>query len=882
MRTYILLVLITACLLPAEAKKKSSQPQKSPRIEKTINSGWTFNYFPGETKEANYEAPAFDDSKWPLIDIPHTWNTFETTGDMHPFIKNTNEKENPYWWDGWGWYRKRFQVNSDITDKKVFLEFQGVQKYCKVWINGKYLGDHKGGYGSFDFDITGSLLKGKDNVLVVAVSNKQADEFKIPPMAAGNFNVYGGIYRDVTLVIKDKLYIPMQGSALHEGGTFVTTPLVSEIQSVVRVQTWVQNDYQEPKACVLNTYIMDASKKIVQVIKTKALINPKQLYRFDQTFKPVKGARLWSPESPYLYKVWSELTAGQKVTDSYESPLGFRWFRWNYSENILYINGKKMPLRVAERLQEFPWLGTALPAWIAEEDISQIAEKHKYNFVGISGCPADEPVYELFDKSGIITAVESPSTGNQPFSAEVQKQQITESIRRIRNHPSVLFWGLGSETDHPVNPKFALEEDTTRILTGRRLINLPGQEIRIHAFDNLADGSSIDKIWPYLKEVSTLPGGVAAGTPAKIALTASSSRIKAALSSVVILTVTFTDSKGNTAAGGKNSLRWSVSGPATIVGTSLYETDINRYLKMEGASEMNLPVTNVIRSSGKPGIIRVTVSASGLASGTIEITAEAPRPGIQAIGEPQLDDNGRMPVTRQFLPVARLEEAPQEIKRSSDDLAFTAADKKGFVTAITDHILRNNPAVDTSTIEFRALKELLSAHLMNNNGRLVAGDYNFNIDHFNTCRQISGYINATKLPPLFKETLKKYYSGIIITEGIEKNPGDEMNWLNWIPSGGTVVVSREGNSSVWPKGTIITSKTDLYDLITAVYPVFDKYSSDAKQRALTFISKMNPYIVVTDMSDQYREGDQKKTNSVKYTAERGKPILIPLIKFISE
>ncbi len=176
-------------------------------------------------------------------------------------------------------------------------------------------------------------------------------------MAAGNFNVYGGIYRDVTLVIKDKLYIPMQGSASHEGGTFVTTPSVSEKLGVVRVQTWVKNDYPQPKNCMLNTYIIDASNKVMQVIKTKAAINPKQLYKFDQTFKPVKNPQLWSPESPYIYKVWSEVTDGDRVTDSYTSPLGFRWFRWDYNENFLYVNGKKMVIHGGNRHQEYPWLG---------------------------------------------------------------------------------------------------------------------------------------------------------------------------------------------------------------------------------------------------------------------------------------------------------------------------------------------------------------------------------------------------------------------------------------------------------------------------------------------------------------------------------------------
>ena len=106
---------------------------------------------------------------------------------------------------------------------------------------------------------------------------------------------------------------------------------------------------------------------------------------------------------------------------------------------------------------------------------------------------------------------------------------------------------------------------------------------------------------------------------------------------------------------------------------------------------------------------------------------------------------------------------------------------------IRDYILKNNPSTDTTTVELRALVELFSSHLLNNNGRLVADDYNFNTDHYNNCRLISGYINATKLPQLFKETLRKYYADVIIRQGIEKNAGDEMNWLNWIPSGGTVI-----------------------------------------------------------------------------------------------
>jgi len=106
-----------------------------------------------------------------------------------------------------------------------------------------------------------------------------------------------------------------------------------------------------------------------------------------------------------------------------------------------------------------------------------------------------------------------------------------------------------------------------------------------------------------------------------------------------------------------------------------------------------------------------------------------------------------------------------------------------------------------------------------------------------------------------------------------------MNWLNWIPSGGTVIISRAEKVSSWPKGTMITSKSDLDDLITAAHPVFEGYSTEAKERALVFISKMNPYIKLIQTSESKKTGKEEKFT---YIAEKSRPILIPLIKFISE
>lgn len=139
-----------------------------------------------------------------------------------------------------------------------------MQKYSRIYLNGALVAEHKGGYTSFSVDITKQVRFGAENVLAVEVSNRRDDPYgRIPPMTAGNFDVYGGIYRDVSLVIRDRLHVPFQGSADYEGGTFVTTPEVSETRGTVQVRTWVRNEFPEARACTLVTTVLDAGGRTV-------------------------------------------------------------------------------------------------------------------------------------------------------------------------------------------------------------------------------------------------------------------------------------------------------------------------------------------------------------------------------------------------------------------------------------------------------------------------------------------------------------------------------------------------------------------------------------------------------------------------------------------
>jgi hypothetical protein len=295
-----------------------------------------------------------------------------------------------------------------------------------------------------------------------------------------------------------------------------------------------------------------------------------------------------------------------------------------------------------------------------------------------------------------------------------------------------------------------------------------------------------------------------------------------------------------------------------------------------------MPATNLIKSNGMPGKIKVTVFSSGLASGSCEIDAEEIKTDNTAISEPALTNAGRKTVVSKSLVTERLDEIPQEISITSEDLNLKPVDKKEYARIMSDHIKKNNPLADSTSIEFKTLTALFANQLHNNGGILSGADYNFNVAHYNNCRLISGFITKTKLPPLFKESLRKYYSKLIITLGSEKNAGDEMNWLNWIPSGGIVVIVPDETTNTSQKGIVYTKQTGLPEIIKAVYPQFAKFSADARERALIFISKMNPDIKVSSFIAGNRGEEPVEVDRLTYIAEKGVPILIPEYKFISE
>ncbi len=463
---------VAAMLFTVAVSAQNYVPQANHRLAKTINTEWTFNYLPDEEEvKGVYELPTFDDSAWSCIAVPHTWQTYETTRELHPYIRNAAASDNPYWWNGWGWYRKRIVIGEEYRDRRICFEFDGVQKYSKVYLNGKYLGDHKGGFTSFYVDATDAVEFGKENVLVVAVQNALNDKYRIPPMNAGNWVVYGGIVRDVRLVITDRVSVPFQGSYKHEGGTFITAPEVSARQASVRIRTYVGNQRPEAAAVTLQTVVTDADGQIVKRLESSKSIEPGTIAEFDQSIPRLRNPKLWSPDSPYIYHAYSEIYVGRELVDVYHSTFGIRSISWDYDIHRLILNGKVTHLHGINRHEEFPWLGAAFPKWIAQRDMEDMKFGLDINYMRTAHYPNDPSVYEFMDRHGICINEELPNIKNQNFSKEVQEQNCREMIRRDRNHPSIIIWSMGNETDHACDSRYAAEEDPTRIITVRQPYN---------------------------------------------------------------------------------------------------------------------------------------------------------------------------------------------------------------------------------------------------------------------------------------------------------------------------------------------------------------------------------------------------------------------------
>ena len=398
------------------------------------------------------------------IDLPHTWNAQDALSGKVDYKR------------GIGNYEKRIFIKPEYQGKRLFLRFEGVNTVASVFVNRKYAGEHRGGYGAFVIEITDNVDYGKENSVLVRVNN--AEQLDIMPLL-GDFNMYGGIYRDVNLIVTEKVCI---------------SPLDYASSGVKLIQDSVSNEYAKVRNVIQLSSGRNADSKLDLSVAVKE--GDKTVKSFSSSVVVQAGKNitheipmefnkphLWNGmEDPFMYRVEVSIKENGKVLDTVSQNMGLRYYNVD-PEKGFFLNGKHLQLKGVCRHQDRAEIGNALRKEHHDEDLAIMLDVG-VNAVRLAHYPQDEYFYDLMDRHGLIVWAEIPFVGpggyedkgfvDSEMFKENGKQQLVEMIRQHYNHPSICFWGLFNELkeygDNPIEyikelNEIAHKEDPTRPTT---------------------------------------------------------------------------------------------------------------------------------------------------------------------------------------------------------------------------------------------------------------------------------------------------------------------------------------------------------------------------------------------------------------------------------
>ena len=401
--------------------------QAQQRVVYTINDGWKF------TKGSPFEAQlaGCDDSSWETVNIPHTWNNKDA------------DDETPGFYRGPAWYRKQLFVDKSQEGRQAVIYFEGANQEVRFYLNGQFVGEHKGGYTRFCFDITSHLRYGQENLFAIYVNNVYNPN--IPPLSA-DFTFFGGIYRDVYLQFMNPVHIATNDYA--SSGVYIRTPEVNNSAASVEITTLLTNDMPQATEIRVENIICDADGK--EVKKTQAEVKLAAGETKTDISKKIKidSPRLWDIDDPYRYMVYTRILDKRKGTllDEVVNPLGLRWFKFD-SEKGFFLNGKGRKLIGTARHQDYFQKGNALRDELHVQDVLLLKEMGG-NYLRVSHYPQDPVIMEMCDKLGIVTSVEIPVVNAVTETEEFLHNSVEmakEMVRQDFNRPSVMIWGYMNE-----------------------------------------------------------------------------------------------------------------------------------------------------------------------------------------------------------------------------------------------------------------------------------------------------------------------------------------------------------------------------------------------------------------------------------------------------
>lgn len=441
-RLAVVLVFLAA-FASVGAPAAAAAPPSQERQVHPLATGWRFRF---EGDASGVTDPAYDDRAWAPVSLPHTWNRVGEYGlSPSPAMNNAH---------GIGWYRLHLPLPASAAGRHQFLQFDAVGNIADVWVNGVHVGRHEGAFSRFRFDVTSALKPGADNVIVVKADNSKPDlgsttENVIP--LGGDFFIHGGLYRQVSLVETDSAQIDLLD---HGGpGIYVSTPSVAAGRAQVSVLTRLRNLAASPRELSVDTVIRDKAKQVVGKDHVAVQLEASSTQALTRQLT-LANPHLWRGlKDPYLYTVSVELRDRGKLVDRVEQPLGVRTFRFDANQGFS-LNGEAMPLYGASRHQDRLGKGWALSPEDHAEDLAIMAEMGVNTIRGAHYQHAQE-WYDGADQAGMVMWAEIPFvhqssfTNTTPTPALIAngEAQLVELIRQNYNHPSIMLWSIGNESD---------------------------------------------------------------------------------------------------------------------------------------------------------------------------------------------------------------------------------------------------------------------------------------------------------------------------------------------------------------------------------------------------------------------------------------------------
>lgn len=429
-----------------------SQALSAQRQVVSLDEDWQFRF------SHSVEKGVYD-----RVDLPHTWNAGDALSGKPDYKR------------GIGNYRKTITVPDDWKGKRVFIRFEGVNNVADMFVNGCHAGRHKGGYGAFTFDLTDGLRYGAENTFLVRVSN--AENLEIMPLV-GDFNFYGGIYRNVSLIVAEPVHISLRDYG--SSGVRLVQKSVSRESAQVDAVVQLSNDSGSGAEAELRVRLLDGEKEVLASSSAVSLPAGESSHSIGFS---LENPHLWNgTEDPFLYTAEVSLWQDGRMIDRVEQPLGLRYYSID-PEKGFFLNGRHLQLRGVCRHQDRAEVGNALRPWHHDEDAAIMAEMG-VNAVRLAHYPQSSYFYDLMDRYGFIVWAEIPFIGPGGYSdegfvdieafRENGKEQLREMIRQHYNHPSICLWGIFNELsmrgDSPVPyieelDAIAHEEDPTRPTT---------------------------------------------------------------------------------------------------------------------------------------------------------------------------------------------------------------------------------------------------------------------------------------------------------------------------------------------------------------------------------------------------------------------------------